>query len=459
MPRRSTSTSAFGVSRRESHDSSAFYRRFSPPELSADGHVHPDKDIDRLFVGDSRKMAEVPDSSVALVVTSPPYFVGKRYEEALGQDGVPGSYLEYLDMLRDVFSECARTLEPGGRIAVNVANLGRRPYRSLSADVTSILQDDLRLLLRGEVVWAKQRGSSGSCAWGSFQSPANPVLRDLTERVVVACKGRFDRALSPRERARRGLPHEATVTREDFMEDTLDVWEIPSESARRVGHPAPFPVELVARFIELYTYSWDLVLDPFAGSGTTAVAALRAGRHYAGYELDEAYVRLAEERLAAERRRPAGERGDGGVPPAAAPAGAEGRSAKELARQLLARLELAQIREDRRMAAGLVADFAVDGPDGASWLFLVAGPHSSHRGGLQRGDSLWAAVAKASVLYHAAASRVVLLTTALPAKGTSGAEALRHVSGPGRPVHAVVDILAPDAAARLAAMTAQALAR
>jgi DNA modification methylase len=174
-----------------------------------------------------------------------------------------------------VFIECVRTLEPGGRIAVNVANLGRRPYRSLSADVIGILQDDLRLLLRGEIIWVKQRGSSGSCAWGSFQRPGNPVLRDLTERVIVASKGRFDRAVPAKHRARGGLPSEGSMTREDFMENTLDVWEIPAESATRVGHPAPFPVELPARLIELYTYRGDLVLDPFAGSGTAAVAAIR----------------------------------------------------------------------------------------------------------------------------------------------------------------------------------------
>src|SRR3712207_1230663 len=109
-------------------------------------------------------------------------------------------------MLRDVFAECVRTLEPGGRIAVNVANLGRRPYRSLSADVTRILQDDLQLLPREEVIWRKSEGASGNCAWGSFRSPANPVLRDVTERVIVASKGRFDRAVPPRERRTRGLP-------------------------------------------------------------------------------------------------------------------------------------------------------------------------------------------------------------------------------------------------------------
>src|SRR5258708_34939952 len=97
-------------------------------------------------------MRAVRDTSVALVVTSPPYFAGKQYEEELEREGVPASYLEYLQLLRDVFAECVRTLEPGGRIAVNVANLGRKPYRSLSADVIRILQDDLGLLLRGQVI-------------------------------------------------------------------------------------------------------------------------------------------------------------------------------------------------------------------------------------------------------------------------------------------------------------------
>jgi DNA modification methylase len=295
-----TATSTFGVSRRESHDASGFYRRFSPPVLSDASEVVVNPALDQLIVGDARHMDEVPDSSVALVVTSPPYFAGKEYETALGEGGVPATYLDYLDLLREVFAECVHKLEPGGRIAVNVANLGRRPYRSLSADVIGILQDDLGLLLRGEVIWLKARGASGSCAWGSFRSPSNPVLRDTTERVIVACKGRFDRALSARERAERGLPSEATITREEFMQNTLDVWEIPPERATRVGHPAPFPVELPARLIQLYTYRGDVVLDPFIGSGTTAVAALRAGRHYVGYDLDSSYIQLAERRVASE---------------------------------------------------------------------------------------------------------------------------------------------------------------
>src|SRR3954453_11783994 len=143
-PRRGTVTSNFGVSRRESHDASGFYERFHPPVVSDDDTVVPPEPVAEPFVcGDARAMTAVSDGSVALVVTSPPYFAGKQYEQELEREGVPASYLEFLALLRDVFAECTRKLEPGGRLAVNVANLGRKPYRSLSADVIGILQDEL----------------------------------------------------------------------------------------------------------------------------------------------------------------------------------------------------------------------------------------------------------------------------------------------------------------------------
>ncbi|HKY77575.1 MAG TPA: DNA methyltransferase, partial [Acidimicrobiia bacterium] len=136
---RGTATSRFGVSRRESHDASEFYARFHAPEVSVDDGVAGEVDVgEPLRCADARAL-DLPDGCVALVVTSPPYFAGKEYEAALGEGAIPASYLEYLGMLRDVFAECRRVLEPGGRIAVNVANLGRKPYRSLSADVIRIL--------------------------------------------------------------------------------------------------------------------------------------------------------------------------------------------------------------------------------------------------------------------------------------------------------------------------------
>jgi site-specific DNA-methyltransferase (adenine-specific) len=466
MVKRSTSTSAFGVSKRENHDATGFYRRFSPPEVSSDADVADARALDKLIVGDARHMDEVPTSSVALVVTSPPYFVGKEYEEALGEGGVPATYLDYLDLLREVFAECVQKLEPGGRIAVNVANLGRRPYRSLSADVIGILQDDLRLLLRGEIVWMKQRGSSGSCAWGSFQRPGNPVLRDLTERVIIASKGRFERAIPAKVRARRQLPSESSMTREDFMENTLDVWEIPAESATRVGHPAPFPVELPARLIELYTYRGDLVLDPFAGSGTTALAAVRAGRHYAGYDLDESYIALAETRVEDERRRLELEAPDAPlrVSLAAVPklecddedlvarAVREGRAAKDIARLLIEAAGFTDIRPDQRQPGGTTVSSSARDRNGKLWLFDVAGSFTSHRSGLKRTDVLWKAIGKAAVLCEAGAAPLVVLTTDVPIQG-AGSNALRRVVGVDKPIHSVIEMLQPSALEQLRALS------
>ena len=312
---RRTATSRFGASRREGHDASAFYARFTPPVLSDDDTVARGPGIDpelaeRLGDGcicaDARHMAELPDASVALVVTSPPYFVGKSYEDAVAADGddrIPTSYFDYLDMLRDVFAECVRVLEPGGRIAVNVANLGRKPYRSLSGDVAKIFEE-LGLLLRGEIVWQKSKGSSGSCAWGSFRSPSNPTLRDTTERIVIASKGRFDRARSAAQREEEGLPHRSSLSTDEFMEATIDVWDMGPESAQRVRHPAPFPLELPRRLIDLYTYENDIVLDPFMGSGTTLVASVLCGRRPVGYDLNPDYVDLARARLAAAASAP-----------------------------------------------------------------------------------------------------------------------------------------------------------
>ena len=447
-PRRRTATSNFGVGRRESHVADAFYARFEAPELSAEEHVTPHAAGVTCLCGDARRMDAVADDSVALVVTSPPYFAGKQYEEELDREGVPGSYIEYLALLRDVFAECKRVLEPGGRIAVNVANLGRKPYRSLAADVMTILQDDLHLLPRGEIVWQKGEGASGSCAWGSFRSAANPVLRDVTERILVASKGRFGRARSPKERRREGLPHESSIGADDFMALTLDVWDIPPESAVRVRHPAPFPVELPQRLMELYTFRGDLVLDPFTGSGSTLVAAVRCARDAVGYDLDPAYVELARGRVASEAGASAAGRNEGTLPGDGIVPG-DGTSAPSLARGALEAAGFSDVRPNRRLRGlGVAVDFTGTDGAGRTWYFDVAGPNSAYRGGMVRSETVWRALGRAHVLAAGGITPFVILTTQLPRAGTESDRALR-APGPGG-IFDAVDLFSVDALARLA---------
>ncbi|MGI8773849.1 MAG: DNA-methyltransferase [Actinomycetota bacterium] len=463
--KRGTRTSNFGVSRRESHDASAFYSRFSLPELSADRTVNRPEVLDHIYLQDATDMSPVEDNSVALIVTSPPYFAGKEYEEALGEGHVPASYLDYLQMLEDVFRECRRVLEPGGRIAVNVANLGRKPYRSLSADVIAILQDRLGLLLRGEIIWQKGAGAAGSCAWGSFQSAQNPVLRDLSERVIVASKGRFDRALSRRERQKMDLPSEVSIFKDEFMEATLDVWDIPTESAQRVGHPAPFPVELPKRLIELYTYRDDVVLDPFMGSGSTAVAAVRTDRHYLGFEIDSSYLQISNKRVEEERadlqreekaglryrvRLPAIPEGESEEASFQSRAVREGRRAKEIALDVLRHCGFKDVVPDHRFMNGVELNFAAKDRRGRTWYFDVSGAFTSSRAGLRRTDTLWKALGKAAVLKEADTGmtyRLIFLSTDLPPKGSIGDSALRTARS--KIFHDAIEMLSEQGQARL----------
>jgi DNA modification methylase len=284
---KTTQTSSFGSPGRAGHDSTAFYAgKLYEDQPVVEKPLYfenpiPSSIIDRIFCHSSEQMAELPDCSVHLMVTSPPYNVGKEYD-------VDRSLQDYLALLHNVWKETWRVLVPGGRMAINVANLGRKPYIPLHIHITKeVLQ--LGFLMRGEIIWNKAASASPSTAWGSWKSASNPTLRDVHEYILVFCKQTFSR---PNMEDRS-----STISRDEFLEYNKSVWNFKAESARKIGHPAPFPVELPRRLIQLYTYQGEVILDPFMGSGQTAIAALCCDRHFVGYELDQQYVNLAEQRI------------------------------------------------------------------------------------------------------------------------------------------------------------------
>jgi len=150
---------------------------------------------------------------------------------------------------------------------------------------------EIGFLMRGEIIWYKAAGAGVSMAWGSWQSATNPVLRDTHEYILIFSKGSFSRKLPEGK--------ENTISKDQFMDWTKSVWMMNPESARKIGHPAPFPIDLPYRLIQLYTFTGDVILDPFMGSGSTAIAALKSDRKFIGYDIDPDYVKLAEERIAA----------------------------------------------------------------------------------------------------------------------------------------------------------------
>ena len=290
--RSGTETSAFGTPGRINHDSTKFYNTRLYEGIAQGRKVKyienqiNNKCLNKIFCKSSESMSELPDNSVHLMITSPPYNVAKEYDEDLSLE-------EYLQFLNRVWRETYRVLVPGGRVCINVANLGRKPYIPLHS---YIIQGMLEIgyLMRGEIIWNKASSASPSTAWGSWLSAANPVLRDIHEYILIFCKETFSR--------KRGNKKN-TIKKEQFLEWTKSVWTFPAVSAKKIGHPAPFPEELPYRLIQLYSFKDDVVLDPFVGSGTTCLAALKTGRNYVGYDNNPEYVKLAEDRIRAYTRQ------------------------------------------------------------------------------------------------------------------------------------------------------------
>jgi site-specific DNA-methyltransferase (adenine-specific) len=289
--KRKTQTTSFGSIVRESHNSKKFYNSKLFTDFEVDKNVEyveneiPKDDLDRFYCKSSEVMGEIPDNSVHLMITSPPYNVGKEYENELTLD-------EYSQLLSGVFSEVYRKLVTGGRACINIANIGRKPYIPLHAMIIEIMLD-IGFLMRGEIIWDKSASGGGSCAWGSWMSASNPVLRDYHEYILVFSKQSYSKSKSQ--------PKRDTIQHDDFIDWTRSVWTFPAVNAKRIGHPAPFPVELPHRLINLYSYEGDVVLDPFCGSGTTAIAAIQNNRHYICYDIKQEYIDLSKKRISNQK--------------------------------------------------------------------------------------------------------------------------------------------------------------
>ena len=283
---RGTQTSSFGTPGRIGHDSSRFYNSRLYEGINKGEKTKfienkiPPEYLNKIFCKSSECMDELPDNSIHLMVTSPPYNVTKEYDEDL-------SLNEYCQLLKRVWTETFRVLVPGGRVCINVANLGRKPYIPLHSYIIKDMHD-IGFLMRGEIIWNKASSASPSCAWGSWQSAANPVLRDIHEYILVFSKDSFRRIRNDKEN---------TIEKDEFMRWTKSVWTFPAVSARKIGHPAPFPEELPHRLIQLYTFKNDVVLDPFVGSGTACLAALKSKRNCIGYDINENYVNSAYKKI------------------------------------------------------------------------------------------------------------------------------------------------------------------
>jgi site-specific DNA-methyltransferase (adenine-specific) len=288
---KNTKTSKFGISKRENHNSSSFYKRRlydatgagvarkGRNKTSTENPI-PTQYLDNIVCKSSENMNELPDSSVHLAITSPPYNVGKTYDQDLTLE-------EYRQMLKTVFEEVFRVLVIGGRVCINVANLGRKPYIPLHSHIVADMLE-IGFLMRGEIIWNKGSSAGSSTAWGSWKSAANPSLRDVHEYILVFSKGSFSRSANGKQ---------DTISKEEFLSYTKSVWEFPTESATRVEHPAPFPIELPYRCIQLYTFEGDIILDPFCGVGSSCIAAVKSRRHFVGYDNNQLFVDVAVKRI------------------------------------------------------------------------------------------------------------------------------------------------------------------
>ena len=239
-----------------------------------------------IYNADILRTKSVPDNSVDLIVTSPPYNVDIKYNSH--NDTM--SYADYLDFTREWLAKCYTLVKEDGRFCLNIP-LGKNKggQQSVYADVTGIAKG-VGFRYHSTIIWNEQNISRRT-AWGSWLSATAPYVIAPVEVIVVLYKKHWKKTSGSRV---------SDTSKEEFMAWTNGVWEFGGESKKRVGHPAPFPVELPRRCIKLFSFVGDTVLDPFLGSGSALIACLQTGRQGIGVEIDSRYCELAKRRLLAE---------------------------------------------------------------------------------------------------------------------------------------------------------------
>lgn len=261
-------------------------QNFEAPQAPQSNELFFHADSVWIYNADILKINSIKENSIDLIVTSPPYNLDIKYNSH--DDKMP--YNNYLSFTREWLAQCYKFIKDDGRFCLNIPlDKNKGGHQSVCADITTIAKQ-VGFKYHSTIIWNEQNISRRT-AWGSWLSASAPYVIAPVEVIIVLYKMEWKKA--------RGI-QKSDITKKEFMEWTNGLWNFRGESKKKVGHPAPFPVELPKRCIKLFSFVGDSVLDPFLGSGSTLLACLETGREGKGVDIDKKYCELAKRRLLIE---------------------------------------------------------------------------------------------------------------------------------------------------------------